>query len=124
MTRINCGIPPEDLSQKHLLAEHREIIRIPNQVSKGRYHLKDQPLKFTLGKGHVKFFYTRLGFLYKRYEEIYKECIKRGYNVKYYGSAWDRVPAEFMGDYTPTEHDIEIVKDRIKDRINGIKYIP
>ena len=30
MTRINCGIPPEELSDKHLLAEHREIKRIPN----------------------------------------------------------------------------------------------
>lgn len=25
MTRINCGIPPAELTREHLIAEHREI---------------------------------------------------------------------------------------------------
>lgn len=32
MTRINVGIPPRALSDKHLLAEHREIKRIKTNV--------------------------------------------------------------------------------------------
>ena len=53
MTRINCGIPVEELTNKHLIAEHREIKRLPNCVVKGRYNLKGQPKLFTLGTGHV-----------------------------------------------------------------------
>ena len=75
MTRINCGIPPAELVDKHLIAEHREIKRIPNCIKKGRYNLTGQPDKFTLGTGHVKFFYDKLGYLKRRYESIYKECI-------------------------------------------------
>ena len=40
MTRINL-VPPEELCDQHLLAEHRELTRIPNAVAKGKYHLKD-----------------------------------------------------------------------------------
>ena len=41
MTRINL-VPPEELCDQHLLAEHRELTRIPNAVAKGKYHLKGQ----------------------------------------------------------------------------------
>jgi len=118
MTRINVGIKPETLTRQHLLAEAREIKRIPNCVSKGKYNLKDQPKEFKLGPGHVKFFYTRLLYLKNRYEELYSECLKRGYNVTYYGNAWDNVPSELMNDWTPQEKDIETVKQRIKERLS------
>lgn len=117
MTRINCGIPPAELVDKHLIAEHREIKRIPNCIKKGRYNLTGQPDKFTLGTGHVKFFYTRLGYLKKRYESIYKECIKRGFNVTYFGDCWQDVPKHLMNDYKPTESDKTIIRQRIKERL-------
>ena len=47
MTRINVGIPPSELNDKHLIAEAREIKRVPNCVAKGRYNLKSQPKEFT-----------------------------------------------------------------------------
>jgi deoxyribonuclease (pyrimidine dimer) len=118
MTRINVGIPPSELTTKHLIAEHKEIVRVPNCVAKGRFSLKGQPEIFKLGQGHVKFFYTRLGYLKKRYEEIYQNCIERGYKVTYYGNSWDKVPKEFMNDYTPTQNDIDIIKQRIHERLN------
>ena len=117
MTRINVGIPPKQLCRQHLLAEAREIKRIPNVVSKGKFNLKGQPQKFTLGTGHVKFFYTRLGYLKKRYEEIYAECIYRNYNVMYFGDAWNDIPSYLMNDYTPTDEDIKIISARIKERL-------
>ncbi len=40
----------------------------------------------------------------------------RGYNVTYFGSAWDNVPPNMMGDYVPCDKDIEIVKRRIVER--------
>ena len=46
MTRINCGIPVEELTDKHLLAEAREIKRIPNNVSKGKFNIKNQYILF------------------------------------------------------------------------------
>lgn len=117
MTRINVGIPPKQLTDKHLIAEHRELKRIPNVVSRGRYNLKTAPNEFTLGKGHVSFFYTRLGYLKERYLELYNECKARGFNVQSYVSSWDGVPTELMGNYTPTAKDIQIVSERIKERL-------
>lgn len=118
MTRINCGIKPSNLTSRHLIAEHREIKRIPNQISKGKFSLLNKPDKFTLGKGHVKFFYDKLLYLKNRYEDIYKECRKRDFNVTYYGSAWDNLPKELMNDYNPTLEDIQIIKERINSRLN------
>ena len=117
MTRINAGIPPKQLTDKHLIAEHRELKRIPNVVSRGRYNLKTAPSEFTLGKGHVSFFYTRLGYLKQRYVELHAECKARGFNVQSYVSSWDGVPAELMGDYIPTEKAIQVVNERIKERL-------
>ena len=79
--------------------------------------MKTSPAEFTLGRGHVSFFYTRLGYLKKRYIELYNECRARGFNVQSYLNAWDDVPPELMGDYTPTEKDIKIISERIADRI-------
>lgn len=121
MTRINIGVEVEKLCDVHLLSEHRECVRIPNLVSKGKYDLKSQPAKFTLGKGHVAYFYTRLGYLLNRYKQLYKECKDRGFNVQDYSSAWDNVPSNLMKDYTPTFEDKCIVQMRINDRLKTMK---
>lgn len=117
MTRINAGIPPKQLTNKHLIAEHREIKRIPNVVSKGRYNLKNIPPEFTLGKGHVSFFYDKMGYLKERYISLYNECIARGFNVQNYEDSWNGVPSELMKGYVPTERDIQIITERIADRL-------
>ena len=118
MTRINVGIPPKELTAKHLLAEHREIKRIPNCVAKGRYNMDGIPKRFKLGKGHVKFFYNKLLYLSKRYLQLYKECITRGFNVQNYIKAWADVPIELMNDYRPTKEDRLIVQQRINEKLN------
>ena len=119
MTRINCGIPVEELTDKHLLAEHREIKRIPNMVKKGKYQLTNQPKEFTLGTGHVKFFYSRLKYLLDRYNQIHFECKKRGFKVTDYSNAWSNLPVELMNDYKPTFRDMELVRHRIYERLNS-----
>lgn len=88
MTRINVGYPVKKLNTKMLLAEHREIKRIPNIVKSGRANLNNIPEKFTLGKGHVSFFYNKLGWLIERYSEVHNECLRRGFNVKDYKDSW------------------------------------
>ena len=116
MTRINLSVPPSKLINSHLLAEHREIIRIPNCVKKGRFSMKGQPENFTMGTGHVKFFYDKLLHLKNRYEEIYAECLKRGFNIGYFGTAFDGVDSSMMNDYKPTTLDREVIKVRLVEK--------
>ena len=116
MTRINVGIDPSELSAKHLIAEHLEIKRIPNMIRTGKAKLIDIPDTFRLGQGHVKFFYNKLGYLLDRYVQIYEECIKRGFNVQSYESAWSGIPSELLGQYEPTQHDVHIIRERISSR--------
>ena len=116
MTRINVGIPPTELVNQHLIAEHREIKRIPNCIAKGKYNMEGIPDKFKLGTGHVKFFYNKLLYLKNRYTSLYNECIKRGFNVQNYIGAWDNVPQELMNDYKVEPNDIVIIKKRIDER--------
>ena len=128
MTRINCGIPPANLSDKHLLAEHREIKRIPNHVAKHWCKIvsdgiKSIPKEFVLGKGHVRFFFDKGEYTFQRYQQIYIECIKRGFKVTYYGHAWDiyeDIDIKWYKDYTPTFQDISTVLERIHQRTNRV----
>jgi deoxyribonuclease (pyrimidine dimer) len=116
MTRINAGIPVEKLSDQHLLAEHREIKRIPRTTFKGVV-----PGKFTLGKGHVLFFSDKPRYTFGRYTELYDECHRRGFNVEYYGDNWS-----FPNDnvYIPSPSDSDTVKQRIIERATESKQIP
>lgn len=116
MTRINVGIEPAELTDKHLIAEHREIKRIPNCIKKGRYNMKGQPDKFTLNTGHVKFFYDKLGYLSKRYNALHSECLKRGFKVTNYSSCFEGLPLCMMKDYKPTFDDRNLLLIRIKER--------
>ena len=118
MTRINVGIDPSELNMKMLMAEHREIKRIPNCVKKGRFSIVGQPREFTLNTGHVKFFYDKLEYLKNRYERLYNECVKRGFNVHYFGDAFDGIDKKYMNDYTETERDRQLILERIKLRLS------
>ena len=122
MTRINSAIPVKNLTDEHLLAEHREIKRLPYQLSKSHNNLYLAPKKFALGKGHVLFFLDKMGFILKRYIALYEECIRRGFNVQNYSKNWGTVNPEFMKDYEPTKEERQLLVERITDRIvNGKK---
>lgn len=116
MTRINAGIDPARLKDRQLLAEHREIKRIPNNIKNGKAIIKDIPPTFRLGTGHVKFFYDKLSFLRKRYVDLYIECIHRGFKVTNYMQAFLDLPLELMNDYNPTDECIEIITQRLTEK--------
>ena len=118
MTRINVAIKPIELTDKHLMAEHREIKRIPNLIKKGRYNLDGIPDKFTLGTGHVKFFYNKLEYLHDRYVDLYDECIKRGFNVTNYEDAFNDLPSDLYNWYDEQPADRAIILQRINERLN------
>jgi hypothetical protein len=112
MTRINVGIRAKELPDKLLLAEHREIKRIPNQI-RGKTITTQIPTAFTLGTGHVRFFYNKLGYLKRRYQELYNECQRRQFNVNNYINAWDNLP---LGEYNERPQDRQIVLERIHSK--------
>lgn len=122
MTRINVGILPAELPDKLLLAEHREIKRIPNCIKSGRYNLEGIPDQFTLDKGHVKFFYNKQAYLHARYCVIYEEAIARGFNVQNYTSCWTEIPTELYKPYTPTDRDRQLIIERIESK--GFSLLP
>lgn len=116
MTRINVGIDPCELPTKLLLAEHREIKRIPNTIKSGKAKIEGIPSKFTLGPGHVKFFYDKLKYLKIRYLQIYNECIARNCNVQSYVESFEDVPVELFNDYTVTVNDRQLLIERIQSK--------
>ena len=112
MTRINAAIHPSELPTKLLVAERRELIRIPNAVKNGKAKSKP-PEKFKLGTGHVCWFYNRLGYLKKRYIALTEECVKRGIKATDYLDSFDGVE---LNDWEPTLEDRQIIVDRIRER--------
>ena len=119
MTRINANIDVAKLCDQHLLAEHREIKRLTNLVESK----SEPPKNFKLGSGHVLWFKYRLGFAKERYSSLYKECLKRGFNVTDYSKNWDNIPDKFMGSWKPTEYDNQIITERINERLDNMKNI-
>ena len=120
MTRINC-VPPEELTDKHLLAEYRELPRV-FALAYGAYRRgMDEtklPKQYTLGKGHVLFFYDKLVYLEKRFNAIYLECRKRGWRCTYDRvPALPRMPTSWQQDWVPTPEALQLNRQRIADRI-------
>ena len=123
MTRINAGIPVEELCDAHILAEHREITRIPNSIKSGKVKIKDIPENFKLGTGHVKFFYNKLLYLKKRYILLHTICKRKKFKVENKISSFDDLPEELMNDWTPEQNSIDIVRQRINERLSKMKNV-
>lgn len=115
MTRVNV-VPVTDLCDQHLLAEHREIKRIPNCLLSGKlkYEYDDRPDCYVLGKGHVKFFTDKLRWLFNRYEQLHEECLRRGFDVQY---MWPQsgLATSAWNDYRPDNMALRINRARIKE---------
>ena len=94
MTRINL-VEPSQLTNKHLLAEYRELPRVFTAVEKLVYSVDENapskwrdfinkggsPDQYTLGTGHVKFFYQRLPWLLNRFISICRALSNRNVNI-------------------------------------------
>lgn len=120
MTRINSAIPVKYLIDEMLLAEHREIKRLPSVLSKAVQcnSLSKIPNKFCLGTGHVKFFLNKMLFIFNRYKVVRNECILREFNITDYSSNILNIDDQYMNDYIPTKDEFNLLKERITERIN------
>jgi len=125
MTRINAGIPPKALTDQHLLAEHREIKRLPAVFAKNT-NPTGIPKEFTLGKGHVSFFLDKGKYTLKRYQQIYAECVKRGFEVTNYSLNWEvyKQYPKCNKDYKETPQALELLIARISERLSDSKQKP
>ena len=119
MTRINL-VHPSELSTRHLVAEYREIVRVFALARKSQHtmHKRKLPKEYTLGAGHVLFFYDKLNFISTRYDSLCEEMNKRKFTC-------NRVPRESLHEgigshmffnYVPTPEAIKINRQRIADR--------
>lgn len=124
MTRINC-VPVEELSGPHLVAEYRELPRVLGLVQKA---LERGPIaaapSYTLGTGHLRFFYTRLGYLARRHGELVSEMRRRGYRPTFEGIRREDFPGiadEYWADWTPTDEAVRINRLRIQERNSTAK---
>lgn len=121
MTRINV-VDPKELSRQHLVAEYREITRLPGNLNAWLNRktkapdFKEIPDEYKLGTGHVKFFFNKFKYLEKRFESLVAEMIARGYNPTHRDSSIFKVDNQYYNDYNPTEEAIEINRARIKER--------
>lgn len=125
MTRINV-VPVTSLSGPHLCAEYRELPRVFGLAHKASQSNKPwtnkQPKAYTLGTGHVLFFYDKLGYLADRHKELVLEMLARGFKPTYTASLaelWGDVPKGYWKGYTVTVEALQINQARIDER-NGI----
>lgn len=122
MTRINAGIRPIQLVDSHLFAEYRELKRIPNTITSGKAVVKDIPKQFTIGSGHVKWFYIRLKYLHNRSNELYLELLKRNYDVEDYSSCFENLPQHLYNDWDDSSAK-PILVERITERLMTMKNL-
>jgi len=119
MTRINC-VPVQELSGPHLVAEYRELPRVFGLAAKAAARgAFTQPATYTLGKGHLLFFYTRLGYLARRHAELIAEMKRRGYKPSFAGIRQDQfpgVPAAYWQDWEPSAEAMALNRQRIAER--------
>ena len=124
MTRINL-VPPEELSDQHLVAEYREIFMIGSSLQRSlrspnwEKTKESIPKKFTLNKGHVKFFYDKGKYLSERYDELIKEMKKRQMSPNplrtFKKEQW---PDDLFNTWRPNDYDLQVVRTRIEIKIN------
>ena len=122
MTRINV-VPVTELTDKHLVAEYREIMRLPKNLNKSLnrknkpFSMDEIPDNYTMGKGHVKFFYNKFLFLENRFKALLKEMHNRGFTTNFIDSSIFHVDSIYMNDYKPDNRALSINRQRIKERL-------
>lgn len=119
MTRINC-IPVDELTIEHLKAEYRELPRVYGyvkaRVAKGQTPEDVKiPKQYTLGTGHVTFFYDKLDWINNRYLEICNRLRNMGVNIQYGDLTYlvDAIPQEWFGNYWADCKAMDTNRERI-----------
>lgn len=116
MTRINC-VDPKILHNQHLLIEYRELPRVFN-LARWIAPSKRVP-DYTMGEGHVKFFYDKLEYLVSRQQLLINELKRRGYTLTFNNpdDLRNLNTQEFLyNDWQPEEKDIKVNLKRLLEK--------
>lgn len=115
MTRINT-LDPANLTDQHLLAEYRELPRVFSLVALAIAAGKPLtgPARYTMGAGHVRFFYSRTDYLSARQAAIIAEIIRRGYNPTHREAP---APIGPPSAWMPDAADVEVNLCRLRERL-------
>ena len=117
MVRINL-INPRKLSDQHLIAEYNEILMLLGYVQKNpEIKLDEIPKNYVLGKGHIKFFKNKLGYLSERHSLIKKEMNNRGFKTNK-SFELKGIDKKLISNWKPRKDDILKINERIKYKIN------
>jgi hypothetical protein len=129
MTRINAHIRPIKLCDQHLVAEYREILRtnalaIKKARKEGNSMLGNIQQSFTLGSGHVTFFYDKLLYIHLRFNALRSELINRGMNATI---EWQLDEIEefkwLYNDWPEDQEADQLIVARILERARTMKKI-
>jgi deoxyribonuclease (pyrimidine dimer) len=130
VTRINI-VPPSELDTRHLLAEYRELPRvfrlsIRAYARHGAAAYERVPKSYTMGRGHVLFFYDKLLFCAMRHRLLVDELKSRGFiNLNLpdmMGTYVWSAPPTAWNDYKPTAEALEINRERIAERLAEMNW--
>ena len=127
MTRVNL-VDPKYLADQHLFAEYRELKHVPKalvrslKTRKWADIEKEIPKEFTLGKGHVKFFWNKLQFINNRFIACKVELERRNYDIS--TIPYDiMLPLQSLPDgpqiknWVPSVSEIQTSWERIQSKI-------
>ena len=123
MTRVNI-VPPNELTDQHLIAEYREITMIPaalHRTLNSKTGLRKNKISthYTLNAGHVYFFYDKGKYLHNRYYELIDEMKRRGFSPnpnRKFPVAVFRDNGLYK-DWIPTIEDYKVIRERIQQKI-------
>lgn len=127
MTRINV-VHPSELTQKHLVAEYRELPRMfglmRDRYNKGQF--PDQikrPGQYVLGTGHMLFFIDKGLWLVNRQTALIIEMIDRGYSPQHLNpkSLIEGLPHQYLQDWQVSFEAVALNRRRLAERL-GLTY--
>lgn len=75
------------------------------------------PKDYTLGTGHVRFFYPRLGYLEKRFKLLVSEMKERGFKPNHMHTPLVWLPPDWITDWEPDDKALRINRERIALRM-------
>lgn len=116
--RCNVGVPPEKLTDQHLIAEYRELPIAYGQLKYNNFQIKSKiPKTFTLGQGHITFFKDKFVYLQKRFYKLKEEMVNRGFVPMMEFPDISILDKGLLNDWEPTEEDNRIIRKRILEKI-------
>jgi len=116
--RCNVGVPPEKLTDQHLIAEYRELPMVFGSLRYNNFIIKsDIPETFSLGKGHMNFFKDKFVYLQNRFYLLKDEMLFRGFVPKMDFPDISVLDRSIRNDWEPTQEANTIIRNRIYEKI-------